>query len=272
MPSSVTVIGDSAFAYCLKLSALAVPYGIIEWTNATGDSTVVYFEGASSVTAVGSGSTIDLAIEDRGRPIAGVTIGTSHGGSDVATLTGAPWSFEKQASEKYYAAVTSGHMVTVNVNVSSENHIEYDLDDSGNWKKVPSDGRISVPFGSSVKLRGAPAPGWAFAWTTAENVTDGIMSLSPTEDTIVHGSFSEVLYSITGNVKHGTNNLSNVLIGYNLNGVKTVRTDKDGDYSISVDEGDVVAITDVSKGKFEVTELPPEIRIGNERTKIDFEL
>ncbi|MDR0334632.1 MAG: InlB B-repeat-containing protein [Methanomassiliicoccaceae archaeon] len=79
---------------------------------------------------------------------------------------------------------------------------------------------------------------------------------------------------VFGKVRWNGKGVFGVVIGYTVNGSerKTVTTDKDGDYSISAEEGDTVAITDVSKGKSSATELPPEIRVGNGRTKADFEL
>ncbi|MDR0334593.1 MAG: InlB B-repeat-containing protein, partial [Methanomassiliicoccaceae archaeon] len=79
---------------------------------------------------------------------------------------------------------------------------------------------------------------------------------------------------ICGKVRYKGKGVFGVKIGYTLNGGgrKEVVTDKDGDYAIPVDKGDTVVITDVSKGKSPITkDLPMEIHIEKDRTKVDFE-
>jgi len=76
---------------------------------------------------------------------------------------------------------------------------------------------------------------------------------------------------IYGKVRYNGKGVAGVRISYTLNGVsKMTLTDKDGDYSISVDIGDEVVITGAKKGKTSVSDaLPMHLRVSEDRTKVD---
>ena len=79
---------------------------------------------------------------------------------------------------------------------------------------------------------------------------------------------------IYGRVTKDGKGVPDAKVGYTVNGGarKVVKTDKDGDYSIPVQKGNNVVITDVSKGDATSPDGQVEVHIENERTKVDFRI
>jgi hypothetical protein len=80
---------------------------------------------------------------------------------------------------------------------------------------------------------------------------------------------------VYGKVRRNGKGIAGAKVAYTINGGsrKIAVTDNDGDYSISVDIGDDVVITDVSCEGAEVTDgLPMGMHITKERTNMDFDL
>jgi hypothetical protein len=80
---------------------------------------------------------------------------------------------------------------------------------------------------------------------------------------------------IYGKVRRNGKPVAGATVAYTINGSprKSVETDGDGDYSISVDIGDDIIITDVSCNGAEVTDdVPLKMHIDKERTNVNFDM
>ncbi|MDR0335090.1 MAG: hypothetical protein LBH69_04315, partial [Methanomassiliicoccaceae archaeon] len=164
---------------------------------------------------------------------------------------------------------------------------------------------MDIPYGASVLITAIPDDGHKVVWndntpmrseglifargSITENINDlTVKFIPPSDDDVPVWSLLIVAFiglifllifldddeeEVYGKVTYNGKGLFAVKIGYTLNGGgrKEVMTDKDGDYSITVDKGDTVVITDVSKSRSSVSEgLPAEILIEKDRTKVDF--
>jgi len=234
-----------------------------EWNTASDGSGTGYAAGGT-VTVPASNLTLYAIWED---VFVTVTVTSTPGKEFTYTLNGTPEApFTIPASGTYVITMPAG----TNFSITAEEAVGWSVNSGPELRSV-------TYSQSSVNA--------SFTLNAAFDDTGGLTPPAPTPPwvLIIIIGFLATLFLIIfldddeeevfGTVRKNGKGVAGVKISYKVNGVSGVtKTDKDGDYAITALEGDVVAITGVSKGDASVSNLPPEMRITKERTKVDFEL
>ncbi|MCL2786680.1 MAG: leucine-rich repeat domain-containing protein, partial [Methanomassiliicoccaceae archaeon] len=195
VPSTLTSLNGNTFSNTPQLTALALPYGV-HIDNSEDHMTSVdkiYYEWSGSATARAVGESIELTVESDQEMYEIIVSKTYNGDPLEISEYYFIWTFERTGNDEYFARpVPLPYVVTMNVTGGDDEcRIQYDIDESGEWCDVIG-GRTDVPVGSSVQFRAVTSSGYVFKWNGISCGPDGIVSMMPTGNTAVDGTFSSI--------------------------------------------------------------------------------
>ena len=195
--SNAESIGRDAFFRCDNLAIVTLPEdftGDLEDIRLSEDAVKVFLSGnyvSASATIDGTFVTLNIVTEE-GMGVTSIKVGTESGEDDI--YEGFSWTFDIEDNKIVYVLITCDEGSTITVAPSAGGYYQYRLGDDEEWIDV-TDGRIFVPAGESVEIRGIAYSGYVFAWTDElhRDFVDGdTISFTPTGNGTIHGTFSSL--------------------------------------------------------------------------------
>jgi hypothetical protein len=135
--------------------------------------------------------TLNIVTPD-GFAVLSTKVGTSSDKDDIRGSS-ASWTFDAGQHKDVYVTLTTGPGYTILMPPTTGGHYEYRVQGEDIWRDVVN-GKVYVPNGWAVELRGVPDEGYEFQWDNAihRDAADptGKLKISPTSSGTITGTFS----------------------------------------------------------------------------------
>ncbi|MDR0198826.1 MAG: leucine-rich repeat domain-containing protein, partial [Methanomassiliicoccaceae archaeon] len=193
--SSIMLMGANVFQNCNALEIVTLREGngsIFIPSPLSVDTVRAFFDGSNvvSMSATMDGTVVTVNIVSQtGYGVTGIIVTDD---SSAEIYSGFPWMFDIGGNKEIHVAIASEDGNTVFLPRSKNGYFLYRLEGDTEWS-VAEDGRIFVPAGLTVEIKGIPNKGYSFSWDTERHrawVDGDTVSFRPGGNVTLSGAFT----------------------------------------------------------------------------------